>query len=345
MTTKSGKIQGWKIKYIIVLAVLLLIMNLLLLIILLPKKRTFSYTPKEYQEYNIGDCDLCSDDELAKVRNAIETDSDAGYEIMTVSGTISFTSEGTVIGGDQDGKKVPDLAVLVGSHNKRFLLYSETVIDFDDSVEDTSILREGDDVDLEYYKSQFNGDSVLISIHVKRDLDKLNSIEEAERAEAEKEFNQRIAREDLDAAHSIIGTNLVIIVIAMCLLFIISKIAGGDLMLGYKILLITPAVLVSLALTYVLLFCPFISALGEVVEALWIVPSDTVEITLDENGKISESKVIKDDRGNIYTIQYSAFGRDYTALFSSSYFYDCGDTVKVWYNPVFPEHIDIDYTE
>jgi len=358
VTNRNDKKPKWRIVYIVVLLVLLLGTDLFVWIGKAWKYRKPSYQPKEYQEYDLKECDLCSFEELENVKQSLENDSGTNPEIKVAKGTIDHFSEGVQISGDQEGKISLDVLVNIEGVNQDlegserfFSVFSGTDIEYADTVGNTNTLREGDYITVEYYESEVNGNNILINVYVERDLEGQLAIEDAEMAKSEHEFIEKRDRDYLDTAHSMIGVNIVVFVAAFCLLLFISKITSGNLKKSVQIMLIIAGVIIAFALSLFVLFCPFIPTSGKVVMGLQITPNPYFVTSYDENRNMSIMPEY-DNLTVIYYVKFSAFGRDYTSSCSKSFAYNpyvmdsdkympvgSDDEVMVWYNPIFPEYV------
>ena len=338
--------SDWKVFIIIPLTVIILVDLIVLLSSGSLRAKEFKYTPKERQSVEISGLDLCSGKE-ADIPGLT-------YEIRHGSGTIEEISLGTIMDGDQKGKTVINIMIKGNEDPRSFDAYKETVFDFVNNGGDKKVLHEGDEISFDYYTDR-HGISSMINVRVTHDQAKSDAEEKAERLKAEQEFKTRNEAQKQYTVHSIIAIDILLVTVIVILLFFIYKVMSGNLGSRAKRLVIAAGIAVSAALTAMLSLFPYFPATGTVTGYANTRPSATIEnFDPDDPGKNGTPEITYGPVIVSYRLKYNAFGKEYTVNLHRSFSYkpdsdikkflplEDGDTVRIYYNPVFPKIVKSD---
>lgn len=292
----------------------------------------FTFTPEEKQEVDLRQLDLFDHPLLNEVQ-------DGGYEIHHGSGTIWNMAIGEIMGGDQEGTST---ITIMTSDNCWLEAYKGSQITFVGSDEDAGILREGDEISFDYVIDEYNDDKVLISAYVNRDPARLQEVFENERAQAEQEALNRNAVAKSRAVHSLAAFDIVSAAAAAILFLGICLIAKLHIRKGAKTLLAITGTVIALGLWVSLLVFPCIPAKATVVGYSASMPNAIIPLDGSADGITYEPILVE------YILEYPAFGQEYRVRCIRSFDYDphtdytpyeYRDTVIIWLNPVFPDHV------
>ena len=339
-----------KIFLIIPLIVIILVDLIILLSSGILRKKEFKFTPRKRQSLVISDLDLCSSKNIDLVRDGQETDVPGlYYEIKHGSGTVENVSVGTMMEGEQKGKAVIDILIKVNEEHRSFDAYKETVFDLGNTGSEQKVLQEGDEITFDYYTDR-HGISSMINLKVTRDQARIDNENNAEMLKAEQEFKARNEAQKQYTIHSIVAIDILLAVVTVILLIFIYKVMSGNLGSIAKRSVIAAGIVVSAALIAALSVLPYIPARGTVDRHMNTRPSATLEnLDPDFPDKIGAPEITYGPITVSYRLKYNAFGKEYTTDLYRSFNYkpdsdikdylplEDGDTVRIYYNPVFPK--------
>ena len=347
--------SDWKVFIIIPLTVIILVDLIVLLSSGSLRTKEFKYTPPKRRSVVINGLDLCSSKNIDAVRDGKETDIPGlTYEIRHGSGTIEEVYLGTRMDGEQKGKAVIDILLKGNEEPRSFNAYKETVFDFFDNGGDLKALHEGDEISFDYYTDR-HGISSMINVKVTRDQAKIDAEEKAERLKAEQEFKNRNEAQKQYAIHSVIAIDILLVAVIVILLFFIYKVMSGYLSTRAKRLVIAAGIAVSAVLITGLSLFPYVPAQGTITAHANTRPSATIEgFDPEDPEKNGTPEVTYGPIIVSYSLKYNAFRKEYTFNLNRSFNYkpdsdiknylplEEGDTVRIYYNPVFPKIVKAD---